>query len=274
VVSYSSPDAPLTVSLAGNGVPSANNPAPTVSQPLIPSSVVPGGSPFALKVFGTGFTNTSVINFNAIPLSTTFKSARQLQATVPAELIGKPGTASVTISTPEPGGGVSNVAFFPITTSTNTVTFSTQSMGIGTAPNGIVTADFNGDSIPDLAVANQGSNTISILLGNGDGTFTEGTTLTTGNQPGALVAGDFNGDGQIDLAVADATDSRILVFLGKGDGTFTAANPVNCNLVDQCGNTVDPVALAVGDFNGDGNLDLAVVKARTCALHRRHSSSP
>src|SRR5579872_2316915 len=259
LVNYSSPDAPLSVPLAGNGGPSGRNPAPTVSQPLIPSSVAPGGSSFTLKVFGTGFTNTSVVNFGGTALATVFKTSRQLQATVPAALVSQVGTASVFVTTPAPGGGISNVVFFPITTPVSNVNFSTQSMGVGTSPNGIVTADFNGDSIQDLAVANQGSNTISILLGNGDGTFTAGAALNTGNQPGALVAADFNGDGIMDLAVADSADSRILVFLGKGDGTFIAANTSDCNLISMCTNSVHPVAMAVGDFNGDGNVDLAVI---------------
>jgi len=259
LVSFQSGDSPFSVSLSGSGLASTNNAAPRISQPLIPTSVPPGGKAITMRVYGARFAPSSVVNFNGTPLSTVFKTTRQLSATVPASLISKAGTASVTVVAPGPGGGTSNVAFFPVVAPSVSVSFLPQSMGVGTTPNGIVTADFNGDNIQDLAVANQGSNTISILLGNGDGTFTEGTTLTTGNQPGALVAGDFNGDGQIDLAVADAADSRVLVFLGNGDGTFTPASPVDCNLVDQCGNTVDPVALAVGDFNGDGNLDLAVV---------------
>jgi phospholipase C len=266
LVNYASPDSPLSVALAGTGAPSTSNPAPAVSQPLIPSSIAPGSPTFTLKIYGTEFTTTSVVDFNGTALATTFKSSRQLQATVPAALVAQAGTAAITVNTPKPGGGISNVAFFPISNSSNTVSFSTQSMGVGTTPNGIVTADFNGDSIQDVAVANQGSNTVSILLGNGDGTFTVGTPLNTGNQPGALVAGDFNNDGIVDLAVADSADSRILVFLGKGDGTFIPANTSDCSLISMCTNTVDPVAMVVGDFNGDGNLDLAVVNQSISTL--------
>lgn len=259
VVNFAAADGPFSVGLAGTGVPSTSHPAPSVSQPLVPTSVAPGGSPFTLSVYGMNFVASSVVDFNGTPLSTVFKTARLLQATVPARLIATAGTASVTVATPAPGGGISNVAYLPITAPSSTLSFATQSMGVGVNPKGIVTADFNGDGIQDLAVANQGSNSVSVLLGNGDGTFTAGSSLTTGKQPGAIVSGDFNGDGRIDLAVADATDSRVLIFLGKGDGTFSAASPMNCNLITECASTVDPVALAVGDFNGDGHPDLAVV---------------
>ena len=61
---------------------------------------------------------------------------------------------------------------------------------------------------------------MTILLGNGDGTFTTGQTLSVGIDPSGLVVGDFNGDGRPDLAVADAGSDNVMVFLGLGDGTF------------------------------------------------------
>jgi hypothetical protein len=84
----------------------------------------------------------------------------------------------------------------------------------------IVAGDFNGDGRTDLAVANSGSNTVSVLLGNGDGTFQNQVVYAVGSHPVALVAGDFNGDGLTDLAVANQLDNTVSVLLGNGDGTF------------------------------------------------------
>ena len=80
--------------------------------------------------------------------------------------------------------------------------------------------DFTGDGRTDLAVANFDDNTVSVLLGNGDGTFQPQVTYAVGSDPGAIVAGDFTGDGRTDLAVANEYDNTVSVLLGNGDGTF------------------------------------------------------
>jgi|SRR5581483_3131254 len=108
--------------------------------------------------------------------------------------------------------------------------------------------DFNRDGKPDVAVAPSlgGSGGITILLGNGDGTFTTGQTYTVGSGPTALAVADFNHDKNPDLAVSNLSDGAD-VLLGNGDGTFQAA------MVYVKGSAW----IAVGDFNNDGNLDLA-----------------
>ena len=110
--------------------------------------------------------------------------------------------------------------------------------------------DFNGDGHTDLAVANWGSGDVSVLLGNGDGTFRDQVRYAAGTMPIALVAGDFNGDGRIDLAVANSYSNDVSVLLGNGDGTFR-------DQVRSAAGT-EPTALVAGDFNGDGRTDLAV----------------
>ena len=121
---------------------------------------------------------------------------------------------------------------------------------MGTDPDAIVAGDFNGDGRTDLAVANYGSNDVSVLLGNGDGTFQTQVTYAVGTGPDAIVAGDFNGDGRTDLAVANYGSNDVSVLLGNGDGTF---QPQVTYAVGT-----EPDALVAGDFNGDGRTDLAV----------------
>ena len=75
----------------------------------------------------------------------------------------------------------------------------------------------------DLATADKYSNSVSVLLGNGDGTFQAVRTLRGGAAPTGLVAGDFRGDGRLDIATANAGSNDVSVLLGNGDGTFAAA---------------------------------------------------
>ena len=83
----------------------------------------------------------------------------------------------------------------------------------------VVAGNFNGDGNPDLAVTNVGDNTVSILLGNGDGTFQAHTDFDGGLGPFSPVTGDFNGDGKLDLAVVGGYQlGTVSVLLGNGDG--------------------------------------------------------
>jgi hypothetical protein len=118
-----------------------------------------------------------------------------------------------------------------------------------TSGSGLAVGDFNGDGKLDLAVSvGAGLDKVSILLGNGDGTFQLPVSYPTGHTALAVVTGDFNGDGKLDLATVNFSDDTISVLLGNGDGTFQ-------NHVDYATGS-GPVTLALGDFNGDGKLDL------------------
>jgi hypothetical protein len=131
-------------------------------------------------------------------------------------------------------------------------TFNAMPSGpaVGSGPYAIATGDFNGDGIPDLAVANEDSNNVTVLLGKGDGTFTAAASPTTGVQRRSIAVGDLNGDGKADLMVANLGSNTVTVLLGNGDGTFKAkASPAT---------GADPDSVVVADFNGDGIPDLAV----------------
>jgi hypothetical protein len=122
---------------------------------------------------------------------------------------------------------------------------------VGSNPHAVAVGDFNGDGTPDLVVANSSSDTVSVLLGNGDGSFRAAQDYRAGPTPFAVAVGDFNGDGVPDLAVANnVTQGTVSILLGNGDGSFQA--PVSYRVGTW------PTSVAVADFNGDGIPDLAV----------------
>jgi hypothetical protein len=121
----------------------------------------------------------------------------------------------------------------------------------------VVTGDFNGDGNLDLAVTNPSDDTVSVLRGNGDGTFNTAVTYATGNpgdHPIAVSAVDFNGDGKLDLAVTNLDVKTVAILLGNGDGTFQP----RVTYPTTTGAFIGPSAMTTGDFNGDGKVDLAV----------------
>jgi hypothetical protein len=125
---------------------------------------------------------------------------------------------------------------------------------LGDSPQSVAVGDFDGDDVLDLAVTNEDSDDVSILLGDGDGTFTQAaeSPITVGDEPQSVAVGDFDGDDVLDLAVTNGGTDNVSILLGDGDGTFTQAAESPITLGDF------PFSVAVGDFDGDDVLDLAV----------------
>jgi hypothetical protein len=130
---------------------------------------------------------------------------------------------------------------------------------VGNSPYSTTIGDFNEDGLPDLAVANAGSNSVSVLLGAGAGSYNPATDYQVGVNPRAIAAADFNNDGNLDLAVVnsntDFAPGSISILLGTGAGDFGSQT--------QFPGRIFPAALAVGFFNEDGLLDIAVANNRS-----------
>lgn len=125
---------------------------------------------------------------------------------------------------------------------------------VGNSPGSVEAADFNNDKIPDLAVTSETDSSVTILLGNGKGGFTEeeNSPFFAGSIPNDISINDFNKDGNMDLAFANHEKKYLTVLLGNGKGNFTSA-PRSPFPVEGIPHTH---GIATGDFNNDGRLDL------------------
>lgn len=232
----------------------ANSPVPFIDLPTVPAVAAPGGPGFTLTVNGAGFVNGSVVNWNGNPRTTTFISAAQLTATIPATDIAVASTATITVTNPAPGGGLSNWAYFEVTNPVSNVTLAGIQL-----PNlnffAPIVVDLNHDGKADLILHGQFPDGVHpyVALGNGDGTFQAPVQIQNAlieTPPVAL--GDFNGDGNLDVALVTCCNvpSTISILLGNGDGTFQS--PL---LFGSQGSFIYR-SVVVGDFNQDGNLDI------------------
>lgn len=258
----SSHDGLLSLEIHPNAPP--GYPVPFLEQPVVPDAGAPGGTGFSLTVNGAGFVPGATVDFNGKPLATRFVSRDRLTATVPASDIASAGTATITAVNPTPGGGSSNAVSFPIATPEGTPDF-TEPPGspiplAGISPSSIAVGDFSGDGTPDVAVA--GLDQVFVFLDLGSGAFAAApgspfylpyppwdTFPTPYAGPAAL--GDFDNSGRLGLAVGNRQNMNVTVLLGGGTGSLALAPAF------AYADGLPTNALAAGDFNGDGNLDLA-----------------
>lgn len=251
----------LILSLAGcgNGSSSAGGGSVTPTVTGVAPTVVSSSSlPRTITVNGTGFQSGLTVQLTGTSGSTT-PSPSQVTATS-FQITSIFATGSYTVTVTNPGGPSSSPFNFSAKVATGInfaqrVDYSTggTSAGPGAGSGSIVMADFNGDGKLDIGVSNYASNTISVFLNKGDGSF--GAPIMTTVDPGSasglgpIVAGDFNEDGKIDLVVATIAGGQSdIVLLGKGDGTFTQGSAIP--------NSIGFLQAKAVDLNGDKHLDV------------------
>ncbi|CAF1558042.1 unnamed protein product [Rotaria magnacalcarata] len=141
-------------------------------------------------------------------------------------------------------------------------TFTEQiaiSEGTGSRPYSIAIGDFNNDNLSDLAITNSGTNNVAVLFGYGNGTFGRRAIFSTDphSNPYSVALGDFNNDSFLDIAVANYGTGNVGILLGYGNGSFAAQRTFST------GNNSYPGSVALGDFNNDSILDIAVANSGT-----------
>ena len=126
---------------------------------------------------------------------------------------------------------------------------------VGTCPEAVVLVDLNGDNKQDLVAANYNDGTVSVFLGNGDGTFTPktGSPFAAGSTPNDLAVGDVTGDGKKDIVVTNTTVNTVSVLAGNGLGGFGAPTTIATGS--------QPLGVALGDVDGAHGLDILVANS-------------
>lgn len=166
--------------------------------------------------------------------------------------------------TPQVNSGVGSTGGYQLQTGFDPASppLDPQSILAGSRPTGTLLVDLNNDGNLDVVTVNSGAltgpvngDTVSVLLGNGDGSFQAERRISVGGEPVKVVAADVNGDDRLDLLTANRDSQDVSLFLGNGNGTFQ--NEIRITQVGA-GQVTAPTSIAVGDLNKDGLVDLIV----------------
>ena len=229
----------------------AVNPVPYVSD-LAPLAVLPGSPGFDLTVHGANFLPVSVVRWNGASRPTTYVSSRELRAAISADDVATPRTGLVTVLTPGPGGGVSEAMPLLVTTPSTLLSFTRSDIAAGDGPGFLGTGDFDGDGKADLAVAN----TLAIRSRSGSGT-------ATGRSPRAPTTRHCTRPTPWRWRTSTRTDgpmSRCCTTTARGRSRFPRERGRHARRAPRLpdrGRRHSSNALAVGDFNRDGRVDVA-----------------
>jgi hypothetical protein len=237
----------------------ADNPVPQVVGPPIPQAVVPGSGAFTLTVYGANFVQGATVNWNRQPRTTTFISARKLQAQILASDVANPTAGHITVTNPPPGGGKSSSSYALVEVHKLTKTIAVNQptfYSFTGSPIYSVAADVTGNGKLDLVTGTLTSQ-LALNRGNGDGTFQIASIFNKSYFADAGIAfGDFNGDDKLDLIFGLGPGSGdpptyLKVLLGEGGGKFRGLPRFN-----RLDNSFAR-GIVAGDFDGDGKLDVA-----------------
>jgi hypothetical protein len=216
-----------------------NTGSATVSYTVTFSEAVTGVAASDFAVAATGSVKTSP------NLTVTANSGSVYTVTIDG--ISGNGSLGLNLSS---ATGIHDAANKPLSsTNAQTSFLPVQTYAVNPYPRSVMIADVNGDGIPDLITAD-GSGAVSVLLGNGNGTFQSQKTFQSGAGAYTVAVADLNGDGKLDLAISNSGAHDVAVLLGNGNGTFAPAQTFATGTVPQ--------SVAIADVNGDGKPDLIV----------------
>ena len=244
----------IQASQAGNATYAA---APAVNQTF---TIAQASQTIAFGALGNQLLGVAPFTVNATAssgLPVTFASTTVVVCTVSGSAVTLLTVGTCTIRASQLGNAnyvaAANVdQSFSVTQVAQSLSFAAAvNYAAGNYPEGLALVDLNGDGKADLVVVNSNSYTVSVFIGNGDGTFVAGATLSTGALPTHIAVGDLNGDGKADLVISNILGSSVTIYLGNGNGTFGGPTTVAVGLA--------PFGVAIADLNGDGKPDLVVV---------------